>query len=245
LLLSLGVFKPLRVFYNRFVCPENLEIVRRDTATFASFVRPGDLCFDVGANIGRKSEALLALGARVVAVEPQPWCVRELKAMLGGDPRFRYVQTAVGSRRGAARLHVSSLSGLSSLRSDWFGEPDSEIDVEVTTLDRLIAEHGVPRFCKIDVEGLELEVLRGLTQPVEYIAFEYNTSYLDQMTACVEYLKRFGPLSFNFSLAENPPLLSEGWWDHDTFLRRFHEALHRHEGTWGGDVFVKVGTAAA
>ncbi|MEZ4584405.1 MAG: FkbM family methyltransferase [Caldilineaceae bacterium] len=40
---------------------------------------------------------------------------------------------------------------------------DTAIPVTVTTLDRLIAQYGVPAFCKIDVEGYELALVRAVT----------------------------------------------------------------------------------
>jgi hypothetical protein len=50
---------------------------------YGSFVRPGDLVFDVGAHIGDRVASFLRLGARVVAVEPQPSMVRALRLLYG------------------------------------------------------------------------------------------------------------------------------------------------------------------
>src|SRR4051794_16261388 len=149
-LISLGVYRPVRRVYDRFVRPSNLAHQRECSEAYARFVRPRDLCFDVGANVGRKSGALLSLGARVVAVEPQPACVGELNALYGHDPRFTCVQSAVGRESGKAVMNVSRQSVLSSLRPDWYDQWDSRIEVEVTTLDRLMDLHGTPRYCKID-----------------------------------------------------------------------------------------------
>src|SRR5947199_309021 len=77
-----------------------------------------------------------------------------------------------------------------------------EIEVEVTTLDTLIAAHGEPRFCKIDVEGFELEVLGGLTRRLPYLSLEFNRGQGEQLDACLDYLERFGPLGFHFSMVE-------------------------------------------
>ena len=238
-LISMGVYRPVRRMYDRFVRPSNLAHQRECSEAYARFVRPGDLCFDVGANVGRKSGAMLSLGARVVAVEPQPACVRELKALYGDDPRFTCVQSAVGREPGQAVMNVSDQSALSSLRPDWFDHWESRIEVEVTTLDRLIDLHGTPRYCKIDIEGFEYEALQGLTRPVDYLSFEYNARYFDQAMACVEYLRRFGDLRFNLSLMEDSRLLCEDWWDFDGFAAEFRKVRDAASG-WGGEIYAKV-----
>ena len=50
----------------------------------------------------------------------------------------------------------------------------SSIRVPVTTLDQLILRYGRPYYCKVDVEGYEVEVFRGLTQPIPMISFEIH-----------------------------------------------------------------------
>src|SRR5688572_28540682 len=55
---------------------------------YRQFLAPGELCFDVGANVGNRVKIFLKPGARVVAVEPQRECVRTLRAAFGRDPRF-------------------------------------------------------------------------------------------------------------------------------------------------------------
>ena len=238
-LIRMGVYRPVRTMYDRFVRPSNLAHRRECSAAYARFVRPGDLCFDVGANVGRKTGALLALGARVVAVEPQPACVRELTALYGGDPRFTCVQNAVGREPGVAVKNVAAENALSSLRPDWSDHGEGRIEVEVTTLDRLIDAHGTPRYCKIDVEGYEYEALQGLTRPVDYLSFEYNGRYFDRATACIESLGRFGDLQFNLSLMEDSRLLCDDWWDFDGFAAKFREVREANAG-WGGEIYAKV-----
>jgi len=211
---------------------------------YARFVRPGDLCFDVGAHIGRRSNAMLSLGATVIGLEPNPPVYRELMAYLGGDPNFRGVAKAVGDAPGRAVLRVGNWTEISSISPDWADHGvgwAGTVDVEVITLDMLIDEFGPPSFCKIDVEGYELEVLKGLSRPIRTISFEYNSEYLDQAEACLDQLNRFGPLMVNVCLGETPELMAETWWGLESFKAHLRNDLARHPNYYWGDIFVQTG----
>ena len=88
-------------------------------AFYSDFIRDGDLCFDVGANMGNRVDVFLELGARVVAVEPQDDCCRELRRKYGTSERVEVVPKALGETNGEARLMISSASTLSTLSNEW------------------------------------------------------------------------------------------------------------------------------
>jgi hypothetical protein len=74
-----GVMRSLRIYYG--------DAGRRAAMDrlYSTFVRPGDLVFDVGAHVGDRVGAFRRLGASVVAIEPQPALVRTLKLIYGRD----------------------------------------------------------------------------------------------------------------------------------------------------------------
>jgi hypothetical protein len=88
---------------------------------------------------------------------------------------------------------------------------DRSIPVCVNTLDELIARYGEPAFCKIDVEGTELDVLRGLSHPLKALSFEYIPAATDIAVACVDRLGELGPYEYNWSPGELPRLRSSTW----------------------------------
>lgn len=199
------------------------------TRFFGEFLRPGDVAFDIGAHVGSRVRAWRRLGVRVIAVEPQPDCLRVLRLLFDRDPDVVIVPMAVGASPGRVRMDVSTTAPtVSSMSRDWIEsvthDPsfawvrwDRAIDVDVTTLDDLIARHGEPTFCKIDVEGFEVEVLKGLTRPVRALSFEYLPAAHDAALAALDLVERLGATEggyrYNYSPIETMRLASDHWLD--------------------------------
>ena len=142
-------------------------------AFYRRFLQPGDLAFDLGSHVGNRIRSWRALGARVVAVEPQPAMVRTLKLLYGRDRNVHILASAVGARDGRMPLHLNLANPtLSTASADFIAHAQAApsfrgqrwratIEVPVVSLDGLIAAHGAPNFVKIDIEGHEAEALRG------------------------------------------------------------------------------------
>ena len=191
---------------------------------YRPFVGAGDLAFDVGAHLGDRTAAFRKLGARVVALEPQPAVRRWLVLLVGRSRDVSVRAEAVGRTVGTARLAVSRRTpSMSTLAEDWpttlaDRNPvfrgvrwEDSVTVPVTTLDALIEEYGLPRFCKIDVEGYEAEVLAGLSHRIPALSVEYVAGALDVAEACVRRLEALSGYEFNAVEGEERTFRSKRW----------------------------------
>jgi FkbM family methyltransferase len=179
------------------------------------FLAPGDLAFDVGAHVGDRTASLRRLGARVVAVEPQPRLVRLLRLLFGRDSGVARVAALVGAAPGEAVLRLNTANPTVATASPdfiaaadgapgWEGQRwDAEITLPVTTLDALAAAHGRPALIKIDVEGYEAAALAGLTFAPRTLSFEFTTIQREVAFAGLDRLAALGFAAFNACLGES------------------------------------------
>jgi FkbM family methyltransferase len=220
LLRASGLYHPLRSMRNVTLRPDWWIQQRRIDRFFRPFFKPDGLVFDIGAHKGALTERFVRLGARVVAVEPQPECNRALLAHWGEvecggwkserdqfscEKRVMVVPAAVGAAVGCAPMAISRASQVSSLNLQWPGRFPNEqwigqIEVPLVTLDVLIERFGYPQFCKIDVEGFEPEVLNGLHTPIPVLSLEFSPSLPQQTVGCLRRLDELGYRGINYSL---------------------------------------------
>jgi FkbM family methyltransferase len=196
--------------------------------------RPGDLIFDVGANVGAKVDVFLRLGARIVAVEPDETNQRVIR-----DKFLRYrlapkavsiVGKAVSDRNTLETMWIDAPgSAVNSMSPKWVESLKSnkatfrhshgglafasKKSVETVTLDELIRTYGRPFFLKIDVEGYEVNVLRGLSAPIRFVSFEVNLpEFRSEGLECIKILEGLTPSAeFNYATDFRGGLVLQRW----------------------------------
>ena len=247
---------PLQTWYRRRRAIRELACwTPRDENALRFYSRlfpPGHLCFDIGANRGNRTKVFRRLAAKVVAVEPQSSCMEVLRGAYKNDPQVTLLQAACGSMHGQGRLRVCEADELSSLSDEWIeavsdsgrfakSEWTKEEHCELVTLDELIRKHGMPAFVKIDVEGYEFNVLKGLTRAVRCLSFEFTPERFKTAIECVDYLHGLGFCEFNVSWNESFELALEAWVARDDLAPTLGK--YREDKVIFGDVYARNAAA--
>ncbi len=212
---------------------------------YSGIISKDSLCFDIGANVGDRTALFLKLGAKVVAVEPQSRCRKTLNKKYGKSPRVSLVFKGVSDKPGYAYLAICPQDNtLSTLSKDWqkesrFSSTHAWTDqekVELTTLDTLIKDFGLPEFCKIDVEGHEDKVILGLSQSIPLISFESTKEFFDKSRAVLSHLADIGQILVNFSSGESMQFVFKDW---QSPAKLLNYLTNLKDPVWWGDIYVR------
>lgn len=217
---------------------------------YRQFVHRDDLVFDVGANQGNKAAAFLALRARVIAVEPNTACVDYMKTRFRAAIATGHIQiepVAIASQHGELSFTVfDSISAMTSGSTQFVKyaktigcTEDRVIRAKAVTLNDLVARYGVPHFIKIDVEGMDADVLKGLVRRPRFLSFEYHTAKPLWENTCQSFHQviRLGFKEANLTSLAVPQLLFKPWKTIDG-ARSVVEKLRESGDNWG-DVIVR------
>lgn len=201
------------------------QLDRQHKAFLSQFIGKDDLVFDVGANTGEKARLFLQLGAKVVCVEPQKACVQRLTARYKRNPNVRIVPKALGDGDTVGEISIcDEANTISTMSGRWIHDGrfadayawNRKETVPMTTLDALIEEFGIPHYCKIDVEGFEYNVLKGLSRPISLISFEFTKEFLEDARKCMTHLASLGEVEFNCTAYDSAAFRFPDWQTSDS-----------------------------
>lgn len=240
-------FKIYRVARALWLAYDRYHIFRRirEKRFFSQFIAKDDLCFDIGACYGNRAKIFLSLGARVLCVEPQKACIKQLEKSFQKNKYVAILPIGVSNKKGFAKLLVcKDEPAIATLSTTYYktGRFSKDFTYEkteripVTTLDTLIKKFGVPKFCKIDVEGAEEQVLQGLTKPIPYLSFEFHKEFLSAAKKCMRHLTSLGKANFNCSLGDSMKFLFPAWVNDKKLFQKLESLDNQY---LQGDIYVR------
>ena len=235
-LTDLGLYAPFKssTLYEAYIRIARPEIVRersREIDFYRDLLKSfGDraVIFDVGANVGDKAEVFRRTAHSVVCCEPDASGARFLRQRFARDPRVTVLESAVSDTEGTLTfLRFEARSALNTVNAKWADllcdqeqprfdraqKPPQSVAVTSVTLDGLIARYGVPSYVKIDVEGHENSVLKGLTRKVPLLSFEVNLpEFRAETLDCIASLEAMHPAArFNYTDATRATHFAGTW----------------------------------
>lgn len=158
-----GIARELYVHHKR-------EYVATDLMLSGAVVKEGDVVLDLGANIGyyalMESELVGQTGS-VYAVEPSPvnYKVLQENIELNGFENIQTFNLAMGETNGKAEMFISDRSNWSRLVDKDLNDNINEtVTVNISTVDEFIKDRPLPTMIRMDVEGYEIKILRGMKQ---------------------------------------------------------------------------------
>jgi FkbM family methyltransferase len=202
---------------------------------------PGDTFVDVGANIGAHSCAAahhVGPNGRVIAIEPISELAERLRrnCALNGLDNVTIVRKAAAAVRARRVLFAPKRGeenqGMGSFYSHE-GESQTPIEVETEPLDEILKAVAVRRVrvMKIDVEGAELEVLRGARRTLErwrpHLVFEFHAAAWERAGATIDEVRQLLHGDFGYEV-RRLPTGDESIYD----LEAIPPAPRRHWGLW-------------
>jgi len=153
-----------------------------------SRIAPSDSVYDIGANRGFYTQKFLEKTpqGKVFAFEPVPECNQVIQQLSGTSKHLFLNQMEVGSSKGVVPMSIGTdvLNATSTIKNQ---KNENDIMVEIDTIDNIVSYNkSVPNVLKIDVEGFELEVIKGMKETlknstVQVIAMEIHFSSMEKM----------------------------------------------------------------
>lgn len=180
---------------------------------------PNALIFDIGANVGDNVDIFLKLGGSIIAVEPDTKNLKCLSARFSKNTKVKIIPKALSDGCGqeiiylqddGTTLHTLSLKWKNYLTSwennRWENRKlfSKKQLISTISLNHLIDQYGIPYYIKIDVEGYEKKVIKGLDRKIPLISFEANLpEFLVETLNCLEYLNKLNDQStYNYSTSD-------------------------------------------
>ena len=195
---------------------------KKAVAFYSSFLdthTDNRLIFDIGANKGNKVNAFLKMGFNVIAVEPEQKALSTLRWRFGHNKKVTILDNGVSDEEKILTIHIAeNRSGLNTVSDKWVDSLEKEkanrwqkkhafkksYEIKAITVDQLYQKFGVPYYIKIDVEGYEKNVIKGMSSLPSFVSFETNLpEFLEETIECIQHLTSISDkIRFNYSITD-------------------------------------------
>lgn len=234
---------------NKLLGFETKEISRKREKFYSQFLSTGDLYFDIGANYGNRIAPIINKDIKIVAIEPQKECIKYLKLRFGS--KINIVPQGLGESESIETMYISNNHVLSSFSKEWIDSTkesgrfskykwNKKRKIQITTFDEIIKKYGKPSFAKIDVEGYELNVLKGLNSPIKVISLEYTVpERTKQLIQCIERLNSLSVngIKCNYSIGESMEWATQKWLNYEETIQFIQS--EQFVKTQFGDIYIE------
>lgn len=172
------------------------------------------IIFDIGANKGLFTDKCLSINKinKLIAIEPNPRLYEYLKNKYKNNETVIVLNNLVSEKNDELiDFYISNADTISTASIDWINKSRfandyiwyPPIKIKSITLDELIKRYGTPDLIKVDVEGYELEVIKGLTIKQNEICFEWAEEEKGKINKTVEHLQSLGYNKFGFIYSDD------------------------------------------
>jgi FkbM family methyltransferase len=209
------------------------------------------IIFDIGCNVGDWTRANYSKDKKFICVEAAPVLAENTRIAFKDIDNIEVLSCAVSDKDDQEiEFYLTSNNSdpvLSSCVRRWETKSRFKdffdkkgIKVKTITIDRLIELYGEPEYIKIDVEGYENVVLRGLTHKSGMISFEWGEEEKDCVIENINYLKGLGYKEFALHESDEYCYMPEEWVDYNDILKIVNETLVPERSYKWGMIFAKT-----
>ena len=195
--------------------------------------------FDIGANRGDAVVAGLNKGYKVIALEPGPRVFKELVSNFIYNANVIPLKFAVSdSDDQKVEFYECVEDGLSTIERSWLTDPSMPyegkefrtISATTITLDTLAKTYGEPDLIKVDVEGAEWFVFKGMTKKYNTLTFEWTINTINQHIEQIKYLQKLGYTKIGPQFIEHHLQEPKEWFDIKSF--DFNKWILNYSKSW-------------
>ena len=197
------------------------------------------ILFDVGAHVGTFTKVALEKGYKVIAIEPAPRVYKELVKDYIYNVNVIPIKFAVSEKDDESiEFYECIEDGLSTIERSWLTDPSMPyngkefrtISATTITLDTLAKIYGEPDLIKIDVEGAEWFVFKGMTKKYNTLTFEWTINTVDQHIEQIKYLQKLGYTKIGPQFIEHHLQEPKEWFEIKSF--DFNKWILNYSKSW-------------